>query len=145
MQVAVDAERDLLCNVLAYRPFLIKPNHLELGAILGRELRTDEEIRQGAAVLQQRGARNVLVSMAAKGAILLDETGRYHKIFAPEGTVKNSVGAGDSMVAGFLAGWLEKRDYAHALKMGAATGSATAFSDGLATKGAVMKLFQHLP
>ncbi|MDA6840206.1 PfkB family carbohydrate kinase, partial [Escherichia coli] len=87
---------------------------LELGAILGRELRTDEEIRQGAAVLQQRGARNVLVSMAAKGAILLDETGRYHKIFAPEGTVKNSVGAGDSMVAGFLAGWLEKRDYAHA-------------------------------
>ena len=145
VQVAVDAERDLLCNVLAYRPFLIKPNHLELGAILGRELRTDEEIRQGAAVLQQRGARNVLVSMAAKGAILLDETGRYHKIFAPEGTVKNSVGAGDSMVAGFLAGWLEKRDYAHALKMGAATGSATAFSDGLATKGAVMKLFQNLP
>ena len=145
VQVAVDAERDLLCNVLAYRPFLIKPNHLELGAILGRELRTDEEIRQGAAVLQQRGARNVLVSMAAKGATLLDETGRYHKIFAPEGTVKNSVGAGDSMVAGFLAGWLEKRDYAHALKMGAATGSATAFSDGLATKGAVMKLFQNLP
>lgn len=145
VQVVVDAERDLLCNVLAYRPFLIKPNHLELSAILGRELRTDEEIRQGAAVLQQRGARNVLVSMAAKGAILLDESGRFHKISAPEGTVKNSVGAGDSMVAGFLAGWLEKSDYAHALKMGAATGSATAFSDGLATKSAVIKLLQNMP
>ena len=145
VQVVVDAERDLLCNVLAYRPFLIKPNHLELSAILGRELRTDEEIRQGAAVLQQRGARNVLVSMAAKGAILLDESGSFHKISAPEGTVKNSVGAGDSMVAGFLAGWLEKSDYAHALKMGAATGSATAFSDGLATKSAVIKLLQNMP
>ena len=137
---AVDAERELLCNVLRYRPFLIKPNHLELGAIFGRELQTAGEIRDCAARLQQRGARNVLVSMAGAGAILLDEAGAFHKIGVPTGTVKNSVGAGDSMVAGFLAGWLEKGDYAHALKVGAAAGSATAFSDGLATREEVLRL-----
>ncbi len=137
---AVDAERELLCNVLRYRPFLIKPNHLELGAIFGRELQTDGEIKDCAARLQQRGARNVLVSMAGAGAILLDEAGAFHKIGVPTGTVKNSVGAGDSMVAGFLAGWLEKGDYAHALKVGAAAGSATAFSDGLATREEVLRL-----
>lgn len=140
VQVVVDAERDLLCNVLAYHPFLIKPNHLELGEILGKELKTDEEVCEGALVLQKRGARNILVSMAADGAILLDEQGAFHKISAPKGTVRNSVGAGDSMVAGFLAGWLENHDYEHALKMGAATGSATAFSDGLASKDEVMNL-----
>ena len=137
---AVDAERELLCNVLRYRPFLIKPNHLELGAIFGRELQTDGEIKDCAARLQQRGARNVLVSMAGAGAILLDEAGAFHKIGVPTGTVKNSVGAGDSMVAGFLAGWLEKGDYAHALKVGATAGSATAFSDGLATREEVLRL-----
>ncbi len=140
----VDAERDLLCNVLKYHPFLIKPNNFELGAIFDRVLETDEEIQDCAAQLQARGARNVLVSMAAKGAILLDEAGTFHKIAAPDGVVRNSVGAGDSMVAGFLAGWLQSKDYQFALRMGSATGSATAFSDGLATKEqveAVLKTF----
>ena len=144
VQVVADAEGDLLCNVLAYHPFLIKPNHLELEGILGKRLETDDQIREGAALLQQRGARNVLVSMAAKGAILLDENGAFHRIAAPEGKVRNSVGAGDSMVAGFLAGWLETGDYIHALKMGAATGSASAFSDELATREQVMALLKTM-
>ncbi len=137
---AVDAERDLLCSVLKYRPFLIKPNHLELGAIFGRVLRTDAQILECARTLQERGARNVLVSMAGEGALLLDETGETHRIGVPKGVVKNSVGAGDSMVAGFLAGWLESGDYAWALRMGAAAGSATSFSDGLAEKQQVLEL-----
>lgn len=129
----VDATRELLCNVLPYRPFLIKPNNLELGEIFGRVLKTDEEIRDCAAQLQKRGARNVLVSMAGDGSLLLDETGACHRLGVPKGKVLNSVGAGDSMVAGFLAGWLERGDYAYAHRLGAAAGSATAFSDGLAT------------
>ena len=129
----VDATRDLLCNVLPYKPFLIKPNNLELGEIFGRELKSDEEIRECAAQLQERGARNVLVSMAGDGSLLLDETGACHRLGVPKGKVLNSVGAGDSMVAGFLAGWLEKEDYAYAHRLGAAAGSATAFSVSLAT------------
>lgn len=140
----VDATRDLLVKVLPYRPFLIKPNDLELGEIFGRVLSTDEEIRECASQLQTQGARNVLVSMAAKGAMLFDEAGGYHRIAAPSGTVKNSVGAGDSMVAGFLAGFLEQRDYAHALRLGAAAGSATAFSTGLATREDILRLLASL-
>ena len=122
----LDAERDpALRMCAAYRPFLSKPNHLELSAILGRGFLTDEEIFARA----QRSCNSAAhatswVSMAAKGAILLDESRGF--LAPPRGTVKNR-SAWDSMVAGFLAGWLEKRDYAHALKMGAATGSATAF------------------
>ena len=144
VEAVVDAERELLCSVLQYRPFLIKPNSLELGEIFGRELRTDGEIRACAAELQQQGARNVLVSMAGDGAILLDETGAFHKIAAPRGTVRNSVGAGDSMVAGFLTGWFRTGDYAAALRMGAAAGSATAFSDGLATRQQVEVLLKTM-
>lgn len=144
VEAVVDAERELLCSVLQYRPFLIKPNSLELGEIFGRELRTDGEIRACAAELQQQGARNVLVSMAGDGAILLDETGAFHKIAAPRGTVRNSVGAGDSMVAGFLTGWFRTGDYAAALRMGAAAGSATAFSDGLATRQQVEALLKTM-
>ena len=140
----VDAEGALLSRVLEYRPFLVKPNHLELGGMFGRELHTIEEIRAGAGTLQQRGARNVLVSMAGEGAILLDETGRFHRIAAPEGRVRNSVGAGDSMVAGFLAGWLQTGDYGQALRLGTAAGSATAFSDGLATRAAVEALLSRM-
>lgn len=140
----VDAEGALLSRVLEYRPFLVKPNHLELGGMFGRELHTIEEIRAGAGALQQRGARNVLVSMAGEGAILLDETGRFHRIAAPEGRVRNSVGAGDSMVAGFLAGWLQTGDYGQALRLGTAAGSATAFSDGLATQAAVEALLSRM-
>lgn len=136
----VDAIRDLLCNVLPYHPFLIKPNNLELGEIFGRTLNTDEEIRECAAQLQQRGARNVLVSMAGDGSLLVDETGGCHRLGVPKGQVRNSVGAGDSMVAGFVAGWLKTGDYAYAQRLGAAAGSATAFSDGLATGDQIMAL-----
>ncbi len=130
----VDATRDLLCNVLGYHPFLIKPNHIELGEIFGRKLNSDTEILLCARELQKRGARNVLVSMAGDGSLLLDEQGGVHRLGVPEGTVRNSVGAGDSMVAGFIAGWLERGDYGYAHKLGAAAGSATAFSDTLATE-----------
>lgn len=138
----VDATRDLLCAVLPYRPFLIKPNNHELGEIFGRVLTTDQEIEDCARRLQERGARNVLVSMAGDGSLLLDETGKVHRLGVPRGKVVNSVGAGDSMVAGFLAGWLEHRDYAMAHKLGAATGSATAFSEGLATREQVRELLR---
>ena len=124
----VDATRDLLCNVLGYHPFLIKPNHIELGEIFGRKLNSDTEILLCARELQKRGARNVLVSMAGDGSLLLDEQGGVHRLGVPEGTVRNSVGAGDSMVAGFIAGWLERGDYGYAHRLGAAAGSATAFS-----------------
>lgn len=140
----VDATRDLLCQVLPYHPFLIKPNHIELGEIFGRVLKTEAEVRECALALQQKGARNVLVSMAAKGALLLDEKGGFHRMQAPPGKARNSVGAGDSMVAGFLAGYLETGDYAHALRLGTAAGSATAFSEGLATREDILQLFQTL-
>lgn len=140
IQFVVDTTRDLLCSALPYHPFLIKPNNLELGEIFGKTPTTDTEIRHCAAQLQKKGARNVLVSMAGDGSLLLDERGGCYRLGVPKGTVRNSVGAGDSMVAGFLAGWLEKGDYAYAQRLGAAAGSATAFSDGLATREAVMTL-----
>lgn len=137
---AVDATRDLLVNVLKYRPFVIKPNNHELGEIFGRTLTTDGEIRECAAKLQEQGARNVLVSMAGDGAMLLDENGVCHRLVAHKGKVKNSVGAGDSMVAGFLAGYLDSGDYEQALRVGSAAGSATAFSDVLATRPGIEAL-----
>ena len=140
---AVDATRDLLVNVLKYKPFLIKPNNHELGEIFGRVLNTDEEIRECAEKLQQQGARNVLVSMAGDGAMLLDENGGCHRLAAYKGKVENSVGAGDSMVAGFLAGYLDTGDYAHALRVGSAAGSATAFSDVLATRPEIEALLNQ--
>ena len=142
--IAVDATRDLLVNVLKYHPFLIKPNNHELGEIFGRVLHTDEEIVDCAKKLQEMGGRNILVSMAGAGALLLDEAGGVHRIGCPKGKVLNSVGAGDSMVAGFLAGWLGKQDYDYALKLGTATGSATAFSIGLAEKPLIDKLMETL-
>ena len=140
----VDATRDLLVKVLPYHPFLVKPNNHELGEIFGKELNRDEEITQAARKLQQRGARNVLVSMAGDGALLLDETGAVHRIGTPKGKVVNSVGAGDSMVAGFVAGWQQTRSYAVALRLGTACGSATAFSLGLATKEKIDELLVQL-
>lgn len=140
IQFVVDTTRDLLCSALPYHPFLIKPNSLELGELFGRTLENDEDTRACAMELQAKGARNVLVSMAGDGSLLLDERGGCHRLGVPKGTVRNSVGAGDSMVAGFLAGWLETGDYAYAQRLGAAAGSATAFSEGLATKEQVMAL-----
>mgnify|MGYP005753500385 FL=1 len=144
VRTVVDATRDLLVNVLPYHPFLIKPNNHELGEILGKELTTDEEIIAAARTLQQKGARNVLVSMAGDGALLLDETGTVHRMGCPKGKVVNSVGAGDSMVAGFVAGWQSTGDYLHALRLGTACGSATAFSLGLATREKIDELLQQL-
>ncbi len=129
----VDAAKDLLRGVLPYRPFLIKPNSAELGDLFGKDSLTEEEIHFFARNLQSQGARNVLVSMAGEGSLLLDENGVCRRLGVPPGIVRHTVGAGDSMVAGFLAGWLESRDYAAAHRMGAAAGSATAFSDSLAT------------
>lgn len=144
IRIAVDATRDLLVKVLKYHPFLIKPNNHELGDIFGRVLKTDEEIIECARKLQELGGRNILVSMAGDGALLLDENGVSHRIGCPSGRVINSVGAGDSMVAGFLAGILQTGDYRYALKLGTATGSATAFSLGLAEKPLVEQLLATL-
>ncbi len=144
IRIVVDATRDLLVNVLKYHPFLIKPNNHELGEIFNTVLKTDEEIADCARRLQEMGGRNILVSMAGDGALLLDETGEVHRIGCPKGKVQNSVGAGDSMVAGFLAGYLTKQDYGYALKLGTAAGSATAFSIGLAEKKDIEQLLQTL-
>ncbi|MCR4567892.1 MAG: 1-phosphofructokinase [Pseudobutyrivibrio sp.] len=144
IEFVVDATKDLLKNVLKYHPFLIKPNNFELGEIIGKTLTTDDEIYEGALELQKLGARNVLISMAADGAVLVDETGKKYRIGVPKGKVRNSVGAGDSMVAGFVAGYMKTGDYDTALKMGTAAGSATAFSDGLAKAVDIEKLFKSL-
>lgn len=144
IRTVVDAAGGLLLRALPYRPFLIKPNHQELGEIFGRTLETDDEILDCARELQRRGAENVLVSMAGRGALLLDGSGGHHRMDCPRGTVVNSVGAGDSMVAGFLAGYLETGDYDYALKLGTAAGSATAFSMGLARREDVDRLMAQL-
>lgn len=140
IKVIVDATKDLLVNVLEYGPFLIKPNNHELGEIFGVELNTRDEVVKYAQMLQDKGAVNVLVSMAGEGAVLVTEDGSVFKAPAPKGKVKNSVGAGDSMVAGFIAGYLTSGDYKEAFKMGVCTGSASAFSDKLATKEEVEAL-----
>lgn len=143
IKTVVDATGQLLMKVLPYKPFLIKPNNHELGEMFGVKLTTIEEIETYARKLQTMGARNVLISMAGDGALLIDETGRAHHCGVCKGTVKNSVGAGDSMVAGFIAG-IADGDYEYALKLGTATGGATAFSDGLATKQEVDRLLGEL-
>lgn len=143
IKVVVDATKDLLLNVLQYKPFLVKPNNHELGEMFGVELKTDEEIEKYARKLQDMGAVNVLISMAGDGAMLIDEFGKMHRCGVCKGTVKNSVGAGDSMVAGFTAGVLSG-DYEYALKLGTAAGGATAFSDGLATKEKIAELLKTL-
>ena len=143
IRIVVDATKDLLLNVLKYHPFLIKPNNHELGEMFGAELKSDEDIITYAGKLQEMGAVNVLVSMAGDGAILVTEE-EVHKMGVAKGTVKNSVGAGDSMVAGFIAGYLDKRDYAYALKLGTASGSATAFSEGIATRKDIIELLEKL-
>lgn len=133
IQIIVDATGELLLKVLPYHPVLIKPNHHELGEIFGTELTPGPGVVPYARKLQEMGARNVLISMAGHGAILVAEDGTVYQAPAPSGQLKNGVGAGDSMVAGFMAGWLEKQDYRHAFRMGVAAGSASAFSENLAT------------
>ena len=123
----VDATKDLLLNVLEYRPFLVKPNNHELGEIFQVELWDRKSVVSYARKLQEMGAQNVLVSMAGEGAVLAAQDGTVYETPAPEGTLVNGVGAGDSMVAGFLAGWMEKQDFRHAFYMGVSAGSASAF------------------
>ncbi len=139
IRAVVDATKSLLLNVLPYKPFLIKPNNFELGEMFGVTIDSNEEIEHYARKLKDMGAANVLVSMAGDGAMLIDEDGGRHFCAAHSGRVKNSVGAGDSMLAGFLAG-LEGGDYDYALRLGTAAGGATAFSDDLATKDEIMAL-----
>ncbi|MBP3610524.1 MAG: 1-phosphofructokinase [Lachnospiraceae bacterium] len=141
--VVVDATKELLWNVLSYRPFLVKPNHHELGELFGVTFSSREEVVPYAEKMQEQGARNVLVSMGGLGAVLVDEMGTVHLSEAPEGTVVNPVGAGDSMVAGFLAGWTEKKEYGYAFRMGLAAGSASAFSQDLATKEEVENVYRE--
>ncbi len=143
IKIVVDAAKDLLIKTLKYKPFIIKPNNYELEEIFGKSLETDDEIADCAAKLKEMGAKNVLVSMAEKGALLLDENGVIHKCGVCSGSVKNSVGAGDSMVAGFIAG-LADGDYEYALKLGTACGGATAFSEGLAKKNDIYKLLEQI-
>lgn len=140
----VDATKQLLLNVLRYRPFLIKPNNHELGELFGVTLSTREAVIPYARKLQEQGARNVLISMAGQGAVLVAEDGSVLLTPAPKGTLVNAVGAGDSMVAGFLAGWQERHDYGHAFRMGVAAGSASAFSRYLATREEVEMVFAQL-
>lgn len=144
IDIVVDATKDLLMNVLAYKPFLIKPNNHELGEIFDVKLRTREDVIPYAKKLQEKGARNVLVSMAGTGAVLVAEDGNVYMSDAPKGTVINAVGAGDSMVAGFVAGYLETHDHEYAFHKGIAAGSASAFSEQLATKEEINTLFEMI-
>lgn len=139
----VDATKELLTNVLEYHPFLIKPNNHELGEIFGVELSTREAVVPYAKKLQEMGARNVLISMAGEGAVLVAEDGSIVSHEAPKGVLVNGVGAGDSMVAGFMAGYMKTKDYAYAYRMGASAGSASAFSEDLATEQEIKKVMRE--
>lgn len=140
----VDASGELLLNVLKYRPFLVKPNHHELGDLFHVQIKTREEAVPYGRELQKMGARNVLISMAGEGAVLAAEDGTIYDTPAPAGPLVNAVGAGDSMVAGFTAGWMQSRDYRHAFYMSVAAGSASAFSEYLATKDEIMALYKQI-
>ena len=151
VMIVVDATKDLLLNVLEYHPFLIKPNNHELGEIFDVKLTTREEVIPYGRKLQEKGARNVLVSMAGEGAVLIAEDGQVFDTPAPKGKLINGVGAGDSMVAGFVAGFLKKGDYAYAKQdyeyafhMGVASGSASAFSENLATKEEIINVYNQV-
>ncbi|MBQ1328604.1 MAG: 1-phosphofructokinase [Eubacterium sp.] len=144
VKIVVDATKDLLLNVLKFKPFLIKPNNHELGDIFGVELKTRESVIPYAKKLQEMGAKNVVVSMAGEGAVLIGSDGSVVMSEAPKGTLVNGVGAGDSMVAGFIAGWLQDGKLERAFKMGLAAGSASAFSEYLATKEEVMEIYNSI-
>lgn len=144
VRIAVDATRELLMNVLPYHPFLIKPNNHELGEIFGVKLKAREEVVPYGKKLQEKGAQNVLISMAGEGAVLVAADGKVYEAPAPKGKLANGVGAGDSMVAGFMAGYMEKPDYQYAFRMGLAAGSASAFSENLATKQEIEAVYQQI-
>ena len=139
----VDATGNLLKNVLKYKPFMIKPNHHELGEIFSTEIKTLDDIKKYGKMLQDMGARNVLVSRGKDGAALLDENGNIHTMGNVPGKIISSVGCGDSMVAGFIAGYSKTKDYAYALKLGSACGNATAFSTSLAAREEIEEMLQN--
>ncbi len=143
IRIVVDATGDLLMNVLPLHPFFIKPNIKELEEIFDTEIKGEEEIIHYAGILKERGARNVMVSMAGEGALLLTENGKVYSSLPPEGKVKNSVGAGDSMVAGFLSGVINHDDYEKAFYIGLCAGSASAFSDEMAKKEDIRALLKQ--
>ena len=143
VNVVADAEGELLLNVLPYRPFLVKPNHHELGKIFSVKIQTRSDAVEYAVKMREMGARNVLVSLAGDGAVLACENGRVYESAAPKGTVINSAGAGDSMTAGFIAAYLESGDYEYAFKTGVCAGSACAFSEGTATRHDTHKLYRE--
>ena len=140
VMIVVDATKKLLVNSLKYKPFLIKPNRQELSEIFDTEVKTEEDIEHYAKELQKMGAKNVLVSLGGEGAMLIDENGNKHKAGVLKEKVVNTVGSGDSMVAGFVAGYQLKHDYAYALKLGSVCGNATAFLSGLATREKIDEL-----
>lgn len=144
LNIIVDATKDLLVKALAYKPFLIKPNNHELGEIFNAELRTRKEVIPYAEKIREMGARNVLVSMAGEGAVFAGENGELYEYEAPKGRVINSTGAGDSMVAGFIAGYMENKDFRHAVKLGLSAGSASAFSENLASKEEILKVYKTI-
>lgn len=144
VRFVVDATKDLLLNSLKYRPFLIKPNNDELGEIFSVRIDTPEDAILYAGKLREMGAVNVLVSMGGKGAVLVDENGKDYYMPAISGKAVNTVGAGDSMVAGFIAGYTQKADYGYALKLGTAAGGATAFCEGLATRDEIFRLMNQI-
>jgi len=144
IRIVVDATKDLLLNVLKFHPFLIKPNNHELGEIFGVELKTRESVVPYAKKLQEMGAKNVLISMAGEGGVLVAEDGSVSMSEAPKGKLVNGVGAGDSMVAGFITGYMEKGDYEYAFKMGLSAGSASAFSEYLATREEVEAVYKTI-
>lgn len=145
IKIVVDTTRELLVNVLKYNPFLIKPNNHELGEIFGVELLSRDEIIKYAGKLKNMGAQNVIVSMAGDGAVMLTEEDEIYVSDAPKGIVKNSVGAGDSMVAGFLAGYLDSNDYKEAFKLGISAGSASAFCEELGDREAILAILNTHP
>ena len=145
VEAVVDASGPLLLEALRYRPFLVKPNRQELEELMGETLSDEAALVRGAYWLREKGARSVLVSLAGEGSLLLDEAGGLHRRGAPRGTVRNSVGAGDAMVAGFLAGWQRTGDYDQAHRWGVAAGSAAAFSTGLPSAKDVAALLAELP
>lgn len=142
VRIVVDATKQLLVNSLKYKPFLIKPNRQELSEIFNVEVKTEEDIEHYAKELQKMGARNVLISLGGDGAMLIDENGRKHKAGVLKEKVINTVGSGDSMVAGFTAGYVKTGDYGYALKLGSVCGNATAFLPGLATKEKINELLE---
>lgn len=142
--IVVDATKDLLLNVLEFHPFLVKPNNHELGEIFHVELNTRSDVVPYAKKLKEMGAANVLVSMAGEGAVLVSADGCVYDCPAPRGTLVNGVGAGDSMVAGFIAGWMQKQDYRYAFQMGVSAGSASAFSELLATRAEIEAVYRQV-